>query len=341
MSEKISATSKDGSKFIPPQTWAEVLPSVYDVDGNVFASDIPNLIDASGAIRVKFRHVTGDFSVTGSGLKTLSGCPQTVGGNFHCAWNALQDLRGGPTYVGGNYECHCNQLRTLNGVPTKILGDFTCANNELTTLKGAPEIVKGRFVCAKNNLHTLEGGPQIVGGAFYCDHNQLSNLNGAPYEVGGEFSCTHNRLRNLDGYPKITRGSIICSYNQITDLEFVRESDDIVNYGIGENPGIARSPQEGGGYIISAKVLPGCWQLIEDGKLNNAPISIDWQGFKRPLCQYTHWIPRNATVKHLNLSSLQKQKLDDLLSRHDVDFLEEYKENKTKLRDNSSLEIDF
>lgn len=124
MSEKISATSRDSSKFIPPQTWAEVLPGVYDVDGNVFASDIPNLIDASGAIRVKFRHVTGDFSVTGSGLKTLSGCPQTVGGNFHCAWNALQDLRGGPTYVGGNYECHCNQLRTLNGVPTKILGDF-------------------------------------------------------------------------------------------------------------------------------------------------------------------------------------------------------------------------
>lgn len=124
-------------------------------------------------------------------------------------------------------------------------------------------------------------------------------------------------------------------------MEFVRESDDIVNYGIGENPGIERSPQEGGGYIINAKVLPGCWQLIEDGKLNNEPISIDWQGFKRPLYQYTHWIPRNTTVKHLNLSSLQKQELDNLLSRHDVDFLEEYKENKTKLRDNSSLEIDF
>ncbi len=87
--------------------------------------------------------------------------------------------------------------------------------------------------------------------------------------------------------------------------------------------------------------MPGCWQLIEDGKLNNEPISIDWQGFKRPLYQYTHWIPRNTAVKHLNLSSLQKQELDNLLSRHDVDFLEEYKENKTKLRDNSSLEIDF
>ena len=65
MSEAKSVNSRDGGKFIPPQTWAEVLPGVYDVDGNVFASDIPNLIDASGTIRVKFRHVSGNFSVSG------------------------------------------------------------------------------------------------------------------------------------------------------------------------------------------------------------------------------------------------------------------------------------
>ncbi len=67
----------------------------------------------------------------------------------------------------------------------------------------------------------------------------------------------------------------------------------------------------------------------------------NWQGFKRPLYQYTHWIPRNATLTHLNMSPSLKHELSNLLSRHDVDFPEEYKECKAKLHENPSLEIDF
>mgnify|MGYP000114298206 CR=1 FL=1 len=68
MSEAKSVNSRDGGKFIPLKKWTEVFPRVYDVDGDVIATDIPSLINTSGAIRVKFRHVSGNFSVTESNL---------------------------------------------------------------------------------------------------------------------------------------------------------------------------------------------------------------------------------------------------------------------------------
>ena len=41
------------------------------------------------------------------------------------------------------------------------------------------------------------------------------------------------------------------------------------------------------------------------------------------------------------MSPSLKHELSNLLSRHDVDFPEEYKECKAKLHENPSLEIDF
>ena len=336
-----TSQSKEKGEFIPPKNWTEISNGVYDVEGDVIGYNIPNLIDPSGKLRVKFRKVSGSCSLTACGMTTLEGCPKIVGGNFYCGWNGLENLQGGPTYVGGDYECHTNNLVSLVGAPTKILGDFTCANNYLTSLDGAPKEVKGRFICASNKLKTLIGGPELVGGTYCCDYNQLENLKGAPYEVGRDFTCSHNNLKSLRDCTFSVKGDIVCSYNNISDLEYTRESDNVLNYGIGENPGITHLPGKEGGYVIEAKVLPGCAYMIKNGKLHDEPISIDWKGFTRPLEQYTRWIPRNKRVNHLNMTQEQWRDFTNLRDHKNIKFLEEDTLERAEIEKNLPPEIDF
>lgn len=331
----------DTGEFLPPQNWTEIYKGVYDVEGDVIVRNIPNLVDSSGKLRVKFRNVSGSFSLSACGMTTLEGCPKVVGGNFYCGWNGLENLKGGPTYVGGDYECHANNLVSLAGAPTKILGNFTCANNYLTSLEGAPKEVKGRFICALNKLKTLVGGPQLVGDSYCCDHNQIANLRGAPYEVGRDFTCSHNNLSSLKDCTFTVKGDIVCSYNEISDLEYARETDNIINYGIGDNPGITHQSGKAGGYIIEAKVLPGCAYMLENGTLHDEPITIDWKGFTRPLEQFTKWIPRKKVVNHINMTQEQKDKLAKLLLRKDVKFLEENEAEQANTGKNLPPDIDF
>ena len=192
----------------------------YDYDGNLNTDIIRNAIseDKDGFI-INFGKITGEFSCSELGLKSLKGAPTEVGGNFYCYENRLTSLKGAPQKVGGSFWCYRNQLTSLEGAPTKVGGDFWCSNNKLTSLKGAPQTVGGWFECSENQLISLEGAPQKVGGNFCCPDNQLTSLEGAPQKVGGNFDFSRNHLTSLKGVPQTTSRSLFCDNNQLTSLE--------------------------------------------------------------------------------------------------------------------------
>ena len=56
--------------------------------------------------------VVGDFNCSDNELKSLEGCPQTVGGSFYCWNNQLKSLEGCPQTVGGNFYYFNNEKLT-------------------------------------------------------------------------------------------------------------------------------------------------------------------------------------------------------------------------------------
>ena len=97
-----------------------------DVDGNV---------DLTGSslvnIPVKFGHVSGYFGCGKNRLKSLEGCPVSVGGGFFCGSNCLVSLKGCPVEIGGVFDCGNNKLISLEGCPVRVGGKFSCLDNEL------------------------------------------------------------------------------------------------------------------------------------------------------------------------------------------------------------------
>ena len=57
---------------------------------------------------IKFRHVSGMFSVSYNDLTTLEGCPEFVGISFSCSHNKLTSLKYSPKIVEGPYICNDN-----------------------------------------------------------------------------------------------------------------------------------------------------------------------------------------------------------------------------------------
>lgn len=110
-----------------------------DVTGNVML-DVDNITQ----LPVKFGRVTGSFSVGGSDLTTLEGCPTFVGKTFNCRNTDITDFTGGPQEVGGSY---------------------TASNNaKLTSLQGLPRIVPGTLdLSGKSQLKTLDGISEQMG----------------------------------------------------------------------------------------------------------------------------------------------------------------------------------
>ena len=123
-----------------------------------------NVKYAHNRLPIQFGEVDGDFMVTG-GLKTLVGCPRSVGGHFNCANNKLANLIGGPREVGGEYECSNSGLSTLEGAPREVGGDFSCRFNYIADLKYAPKIVGGNFD-ARHNVFYIEHSHIKIAGRF-------------------------------------------------------------------------------------------------------------------------------------------------------------------------------
>lgn len=103
---------------------------------------------------LKFRNVTGSFSIGENSLTSLDGCPKYVGRGFYCSYNHLTSLKGGPESVGGEFYCAANKLTSLEGCPERIGGVLYCAENHLTSLRGFPEMVED-FDCHQNPVYEV------------------------------------------------------------------------------------------------------------------------------------------------------------------------------------------
>jgi len=128
--------------------------------------------------------INSDGKVDVDGLVTFYGCNLTklplkfgdVTGNFHCGANNLKSLEGCPQSVGGYFYCNHNKLTTLEGCPKSISGDFDCISNMLKTLEFCPKLVGGDFNCYNNNLKNLYGFPEFFDSDFYYAANPVQEI---------------------------------------------------------------------------------------------------------------------------------------------------------------------
>lgn len=77
-----------------------------------------------GYLPIKFKKVSGDFSISYCGLNTLEGCPEFVGGYFDCSFNYLTSLDFSPKVVERYFDCRSNSKLKTNYCETKLKGYF-------------------------------------------------------------------------------------------------------------------------------------------------------------------------------------------------------------------------
>lgn len=130
--------------------------NVVDVDG-----DVDMDVDDIKQLPVQFRVVTGNFSIAGSELTTLEGCPQVVGRNFDCSNTDIKDFEGGPQQVGGAYKAmNCGWLSSLKGLPRTVPGILHIGgSNSVATLEGISEDIGTLVLPASafdaHNIHKM------------------------------------------------------------------------------------------------------------------------------------------------------------------------------------------
>ena len=224
----------------------------------IFESNEPNfpttregVIEACERYEIKNYTINDDLSIDVDGSiglynKNLEHLPlkfNYVHGGFQCNRNKLKSLEGCPKTVGGDFVCYGNKLKSLEGCPQSVGGDFYCFTNDIETLKGSPQTVDGDFYCDNNELKSLKGCPQTVGGNFYCNNNKLVSLEGCPQTVNGNFGCEDNELKDLEHFPEVN-GIISISDNPVNLLvyTFINKADsfmieDFVDYEIVRNGG--------------------------------------------------------------------------------------------------------
>jgi len=120
-----------------------------------------------GRLPIKFGRVHGRFSVRGSNLSTLEGCPDEVGENFNCSDNKLENLLGGPKRVGGEFLAGECGLKSLSGFPESVIGDVYLSHNELWDFQGIPE-------------YSLNEGSE-----FFCNGNPINSI----YSLFNKIDC--------------------------------------------------------------------------------------------------------------------------------------------------------
>jgi len=181
------------------QHWAyDASTGKVNVKGN-FNASLAYISDLEG---IEFGKVDGDFIISGNLIKSLQGCPETVGGNFNCSSNKnLKSLEFGPKYVGADYLCYECSLESLEGSPEEIKGTFNFSNNWVENLSGSPRKVKENFVGKLNFLESVEDSPDFVGGDFNLAQNNITFLRGCTNEILGDFHMNHNNLLDLEGGP--------------------------------------------------------------------------------------------------------------------------------------------
>ena len=130
----------------------EIVEGVYNVKGSVYLRSTKEV----EKLPVKFGKVSGHFDCSVNKLKTLEGCPISIGGSFSCDGNELTSLKGCPISIGGDFWCDDNKLKSLKGCPSSVDGGFYCNINKLKSLKGCPSSIGGSFSCDEHLHNTKE-----------------------------------------------------------------------------------------------------------------------------------------------------------------------------------------
>lgn len=181
-----------------------------DIDGSFGSEDFTAfLTDMKG---IKFGHVSGEFDISDSNLRSLAGFPETVGLHFYVYSNKrLKSLEGGPSEVGGNYIASGTRIKNFEGMAQKIGGGVDVHNTpSLVSLAGSPRVIPGDLDVSNCSLESFEGGPEEVGGSLNADFNGgLKSLKGAPRIIGGDFMCFGNGIKSLEGAPESVGGEIL------------------------------------------------------------------------------------------------------------------------------------
>lgn len=188
---------------------------------------------------IKFGSITGSFTCSGIGLRSLEGSPRNVGQTFDCENNSLETLEGGPEAVTVHYFCGGNLLTDLKGSPKKV-GGFRCSGNRLETLLGGPEESHLMFDCSNNNLKSLVGGPQGEVITYRCLRNKLISLKGAP-DQAETFDCQQNKLTSLEHCPSGIR-ILNCSSNELTSLAHCPRGVQILDFHYNDLKSLAELP---------------------------------------------------------------------------------------------------
>jgi hypothetical protein len=221
-----------------------ISPNSYHIDdqGIVHATKSVILAQHNKKLPVQFGEVKGNFILTNTGLKTLLGCPHTVGGNFDASNNNLVNLQGGPRkiggdclvsgnillstldgcaqHVGGSFVCNHNKsLTSFEGCPTHVGYDFSGIGCGAKSLKGLPREIYRSLLVGFNQLESLRGAPETIAMNFNCSSNPLKSLLGGPKSVGEDYMVYGGDLSSLEGMAEHVGGELEVSNNPLTSLE--------------------------------------------------------------------------------------------------------------------------
>ena len=92
--------------------------------------------------------VEGDVDLSGRNLEVIPVQFGIVKGHFYCWGNDLKSLEGCPKTVGGNFYCFRNNLESLKYLPD-IKGELFCDDN----LKDSEEYCKWKYHYVMNQRH--------------------------------------------------------------------------------------------------------------------------------------------------------------------------------------------
>jgi len=118
------------------------------IDGNLILDESFMDIDAKF---VKLKKVKGDLELTGGKWTEIPEWLKDVEieGDFYCDHNELKSLEGCPETIGGYFSCSSNQLISLEGCPVFIEGNFWCDNNKIEL--ELPDYVKLKGIFINRN----------------------------------------------------------------------------------------------------------------------------------------------------------------------------------------------
>lgn len=123
----------------------------YTVNSD-FSINVTGSINLSGQnlsfLPIKFKEVTGDFTVSDNILESMEGFPSKITGNFDASINLISSLENSPTEVSGTYTINKNMLN----ISVDDVKAISQVKGYITVDEFAKTEDSIRFFCSNNNI---------------------------------------------------------------------------------------------------------------------------------------------------------------------------------------------